>query len=727
MSKPHIILLGDRTKAARWVGYAEGQFELQVEKYGPNFQTAIFPKMDISIEMRMFGGVRKIIITARPPVGARFVGTPYDALRYGGWGSPYESADEFGNANPTTSGGIPYGTEFSEDDKAVLIGGGRKALWKAQRHPEYLKEFPDLKYGTIDWISSDLNNSISWDGLNSRHKHVVPNVDDVFHGYWEGSCLTGLNEGLLFIGQVITKGNLCVTPTQPYQYGLYRVINVHKNAAQDVGDYDYEFAISNNVYKDGDVLWSDAKDRYVSAAALVYKTNNEGSRYRELRAVVCEYDEYRGAYKDHLVIYNLTDDELITDRELEYYGNDEVALIDNNRSSLLPYANTNTGAFSGDGNKLLLLRDFYSLNGSEWIKNTKVTEYIIAVDDSESSGSSGELSGISLTPEGAIVVSSTVLWDNRTTKGAPTVYKEEDDQSLPGYARYKAYVKGDVVIAADYAGSEIVYAYVNTKQSEEFIQNLDQSGACDEYVLDQINLVYEYLWFSLEPEKHIFLRQEDLRRNTRINISKDPDMLYRKTFLIWNISELNAVDARYAAAIVLTSTSNSWWQLRKANDGGTESLVKYEPFEAITQDFVTAGYLNGDLIFETAPERTYISFLFSSSIPKSYTCQMIVEQFDLYELNSVAYAKSTLEPISHSDNQIVPRAISGTIVDMIMHYRAVSYAYLPVNILLRYDTLNKAIIKQKELSDILQIAEYYNHEDELLISVHGGYGNIGLL
>lgn len=719
MDKPHIILLGDRTKAARWVGYARGQFDQQVKKYGPNFQTAIAPRDDTHIDMRMFGGVRKVIITVQPPKGARFVFTPADLAHYGGWGEPYESEDEFGNPQPVTLKGIPYGTEFSHTKKELIVGGDRSGLWRAKRLPEYQRNYPDLKCGTMDWISSDLKNSISWDGTNSKHRYVVPNEDDVFHGYFEGTCESSLNEGLMFIGQVFTKNPLCTTPDKPFPSGVYRILGINEGAAQTINGYEYEFALSSNVYKDGEILWTDANGRYVTGAAVVSRTGVDGGRYKEVRAIVCDYNFNTGAHKDYLVRYNLTAETIISEQVLGEYGNEAIALLDINRSVILPWANVNAATFRGDGRRVLLLRDFFEYDGLSWTVVTKVTEYVLEGDVVDN-----QLSGVSLIQDSESSLTSTVLWDHSTTESAPRITDIEDTQEL-GQMIYKATIEGDYVVAVDYDGIDVVYAYVNTIQSDEYTQTVID-GTCDTYRQVQDTIKYEYLWFSKTPEKRIPLLDKYVRRDTTININNTPDMTYRKTFFRWTISEVCGVDAKYSSAMLNTSVSNSWWQIRTANSNSTEILIKYEPFEAITQDFTVRAYLNGEEIYESEPDRTVISYLYSGGTVGSYPCQVVLSQHDFYDLGTMGYTETASQPISHQHAQLVARKINSTTVDILMVQRGSSYAYPPLAEMVRYNIVDNTIVKRQGLNEIAQIGLYFNYDDDTQTSL-AYVGNIGLL
>jgi len=725
MSKPHLILLGDRTQAARWVGYAKGQFELQVERYGPNFQTAIQPRRDVLVEMRMFGGVRKIIITVRPPVGAAFAGVPYDTSRYSGWGSPYQSKDEFGNAQAITSKGIPYGTEFSTTDSPVVLDSGRKLTWVPSRYPQYASNYPELKYGTIDWLSDNRNVCVTWDGTNSRHKYTVPNEDDVFHGYSEGSCESNLNEGLMYIGQVFTKGALC-EPAVNFEEGVYRITGVSEGAGQTIGDYDYVSAVSGNVYKDGDILWTAPDDRIVTAACMVYRPNSDAVRYRELRVVLGDYDAYRGVTKEYLLLINLDEETTLLEQELDTYGNEDVPLVSGNVDYLHPYENINNGSFRSDGTKLLLLRDFISDNGVSWQRTTRVTEFTIETDDPEDDNyTPGTLSGISLTPED-ISATKNVLWDNRTTSGAPKVTKVEREDNLPDATWYKAHIEGDYVVAVDYKAKAVVYAYINTYQTEEVTQTLTKPGACNEYVSKQITSAYEYLYFTVNP-KHIFLRDSQIIRDTRINTDLDPDYLYRKTYTRWKIPTIFSIDARYAAAVIVNSVSNAWWQLRAAQDGGSEGLIKYEPFEQITQDFNISVYLNGDEIHKTGTLQTVISFSFSSTVPQYFSCLMTLGIFDPYDVGDVAFTWSATEHVLFAHWQLVTRRIDENNVDMLVSGRWNRYGFNTLSYIFRYNETDDTIIRQEQLPERLEIAEYYNTEDDELLSIEGCYSNVGLI
>ena len=226
--------------------------------------------------------------------------------------------------------------------------------------------------------------------------------------------------------------------------------------------------------------------------------------------------------------------------------------------------------------------------------------------------------------------------------------------------------------------------------------------------------------------QHIPVMDRELIRDTVINTNYSPDMTYRKTYIKWTIPEISCVDARYSAAIISIFVSNSWWQVRTANNGGVQTLQKYEPFEAITQDLTIYTYINSEVVLETDPERTFISFSYSSSVPQSYSCQMTLTQYDIYEKGAAAYSVTMDQPILHQHAQLVTRKISSTVVDILSVFRTHSYSYAPVAEMIRYDTLENVIIKRKGLNEICEIGFYFNYEDDTKTSL-AYVGNVGLL
>lgn len=740
MLKPHIVLIGDRVLASRYVGYARQQFEIQVRKqHGNNFATAMQPREDVYVEMQQFGEFKKVIITAQPPIGAKFVYDAADAQHYGGWGAPYLApSPENSSEQDVTTKGIPYGEEFSNESKPLIVGAdARYPVWAPKRYPQYKTQYPDLKYGTMDWISSDRRNSISWDGLNSRHRYVVPNEDDIFHGYFDGTCDNDLNEGLMFIGQVFNKNPLCTYPDQPFKEGLYRITGVGENSAQSLADYEYKFALSSNVYKGGKVLWADEKNRFVTGAALVFRKDAEGS-FRELRAILCDYDMNRGGYNDYLVRYNLTRDETITDIKLESYNNENVPITDFHRGMLWPWANVNVATFRGDGRRVLLLRDYFELGDTgRWYANTKLHEYTLEADP-QTEGSAADLNPTSGFGLGGISLSNgenepfikDLIWDNRTSEGAPKIDRIDNNDELPTNTYSKAWLRGDFMVAADYIGKEKVYAWINTLQTDEVTQTLVE-GTCDNYNLVQNNEVYEYLWFSQQPLRQILLKDTYITRDTKIYTPDDPDYKYRKTYLRFSVAELCAVDARHSAALLNMVVSNSWWEYRTSNNAEVEVLDKYEPADNITQDWTVRAYLNGDEIYTSETERTVISYSWTSTTERQFYCDQDIESISLYEKGDVGYPESDAQPVMHEHGQIVARKISPTTVDIMYGFRVNSYQYPTMTLLLRYDTLKEVIIKQTKVDEISEIGDFFNTETTVAGADTGGsdgyIGNIGLL
>jgi len=229
--RPSIVLEG-ASRAADWVPYATTMLQNMVSDGTRNFS----PEDGITVVITRHGSVAKIYIRAEYPEGFKFAGVPYTPVNTSGWGSPYNENN-------------PQGTPGSFSDRDVIIEKD-KGVWTAKRHPQYEPYYPDLKYGNMDWTSSDGKTVLTWDGPNSGtscemsyHKQIIgacceenKPTNDWHLGYRYPGFISALSVSCFLIVYVPQKVT-AVDDREPV-------------------DVESELFLSSNIYKDGKLLLS---------------------------------------------------------------------------------------------------------------------------------------------------------------------------------------------------------------------------------------------------------------------------------------------------------------------------------------------------------------------------------------------------------------------------------------------------------------------------------------
>ncbi len=321
--QPSITLSGDKTEAARWVGFAKQKLSA-LRSIGFEGTKVLRPYNDVTVTIRIGGVVDRIIIHVSSFVKARFIGIPWDMDSTTGWGYPYE------DTNQKDVNGNPMGTKGSDIAREVLIDPASRRLY---RYPDY-KTIPEFKkyldepergllYGTSYWMGKD-GTIVSWDGIGStgeltsipmdsyiftegckvacgmERTHYPPDYDDVNRSLYRDrktlasigmrfKCTFRLSMtwifGLLPFGHYTNADD---EKGSPLVYGAgYRG---SKSPAYT--------GLSNRVYMGGEVIAEfPFRDRFVLGACIVRR---DGKDY--IRAILGEFSDNRLCIEDEYVI-----------------------------------------------------------------------------------------------------------------------------------------------------------------------------------------------------------------------------------------------------------------------------------------------------------------------------------------------------------------------------------------------------------------------------------------
>lgn len=771
MPRPHVVILGDRVEAIKWIGYALAQFDVQVNKFTPNFATTINPQRHIAIEMKQLGGVAKVTINARPPVAPSYIGNPYDQAFYGGWGYPYAEPDDEGEYDvPVTSKNVPYGTTFGEDVEHVILDGKSKIYRQPKRFPQYkgqyvvgdvegAEEIISLAYGTMDWVSAGGNTIITWDGTNSRHNYIVPNIDDILHGAYAGTCNDDANEGFPYLGHVFTEGPQCDTDPTPYKYDIARVQGVTEGAGQELSDYDIVPAMTGRVYKDGQVIWEAPTEGYsgstrpvITAACLVSRVNDDDEPIQLLRVVVAKYDSYKGVLSERIMQVNMSapdGPEVISDEGIDEYGNEDIPLNGDTSVIHRPFNNVNAGDFSGDGNKLVLLRSYYAYNESTqayWF-TPKVHEYIIEEEAPEEGDNIlGGLSGISLnggTSSSSGGATEEELWNGDTEEDTIKVTYLQDLTDDVSERHFYQEVEGDYVIAVAYDINGIpTLAFIHAKWTEKYDEVITPSGAgaCELRTVHQELSVKEWMHFSwseadeltgeFETKKDttgetwaLFHHNESIKDRT---FSKDYSPSGRGVD-IYPVSidgAIGAVDPRVSSFIVTSQEVEPWRVTRVDFDEGLSYYEEVFPTPVIHKIRMLA-FVGGEVYWGTEYSSTEVEYSLSLVNDTPFRCAGLWFNNVPASVGTLGFPKS-MGVVPVAATQCIGVNLPNNLMDVLIVGQMPHGSFPTLGIVARIDKMADVPIIHRFLEEHLEIGEFYNGDDESN-ATKGCYTNVGLI
>ena len=347
MKEPVVLLSGDRAEAAKWVEYEKKHFwdlcRTRVRK------KVLTPTNTVTVIVECLPTLKRIIIDVAQYSGPLFVGLPWDDVNMSGWGAPF------------TDKNYPYGTEYSDSLREVLVPVS-PAINRAYRAPEYHKARSNLKpnepilYGNMEWVSYD-NRVISWDGIGIRGLVDIP--DSYSWGYrhykrcqeyrdYEDFSLD-INWAQTPCGFRMLNGRICTPGTENVGPGY-----IYTRSEKD----GYGFSLgrpmfSENIYYNGRVL-AKVPSTWVVMGAAIQQLNNKDY----VVAVIGKIGK-RGIYKEEFWYAPLDEptryktipfrEYNIEDPSSEYVGPNKPELM----------LNYHFWSFSKDGNTAVSIREDY--------------------------------------------------------------------------------------------------------------------------------------------------------------------------------------------------------------------------------------------------------------------------------------------------------------------------------------------------------------------------------
>lgn len=280
MKPRRIVLLGDRSEAAKWAGYATNRLQSVRRLHGKPFVDVSKPSPGITVTVSLQAAVDRIEIRAE---GGSFEGAfacvPAAEESYSGWGDPFTDA-QGEPINP------PYGTEGG-DFRDSIVYKKKSATWKNERYPSYSQFYSEegIEYGEVDWIGPN-GECLTWHGWPQRHPGYLPTVSPILQYSDYGQSPT--------VGQVY-KDNT-----------VFRVI--------EATEYDYLYAtvVLPDIYRDGKRI-ANLEPYVVLGASMRTTENPDGTETTWLQAVVGSLESYTGIWKEYFFICEYDDSTTMTE------------------------------------------------------------------------------------------------------------------------------------------------------------------------------------------------------------------------------------------------------------------------------------------------------------------------------------------------------------------------------------------------------------------------------
>lgn len=687
--KEHVLLLGDRVKAAKWLPYAKR--ELHKLRSLRLLTTVLFPESNVSITINRFGRMEKIVINAQQPTGRGFIGIPYDEPHRSGWG--FTSATN----NPLGTPGI------YENYEAIIKPTKGAGPWYAQRWPEYVKKYPDPQYGVRDWQGSA--GVLSWDGPVHRYCLRGLNVSEFAYGAGDNKEV-----GYGYYGvQVSNFPEHNVGNGDFYREGYYSMNGVGINAPSyqvSAGSYAFKDAFSGNIYMDGEILYTTTIEHGIILGAALY-TSPKGITY--LRAVIGEWDHLYGVVRDHF--YEATLDNIKAGNYkllAEYRPNFEVGAYDLIADDWLehcPLTNTHVWAFNDEGTEAVAVRDYFEGFDSGMFRK-----------------------GLKLDP---VNKKLSVIWD--MSGSIATVLDAYTGPDFDGY------VPGNTMLAGiDYRLGEINMVFVETHWHAFVNQILDYVEVGTEYLND-------YLWFSSAGnEKKVHVTQGKALKSLDGRVPNEygyPCRTINTTYLPTKL--LAAFDARTNVSVVfeITDERSSAYQTYLLGEATWLDYSRCIPNVTIVGAFYSLPadgeqycrhyvYLEDQVLVKTERKR-YTAF---TSVDKNpCPCANGTYVPLLYAYNpAITYHEAqvftTLENVlvggvQLGAYQIAVLHIGGTVYDVMVHARECRPTTPLVSRLFRIDVSDGSIIDEEDVARVLDIKS----EDFTYILDRGAMGLIGVI